>query len=190
MNPDRLNPGSGEFTGGIIMYGVNDVSNNTDKRVMGVRSFARVGFVLHTSSGVDSLGWLQGGSANSGRPASSDYLIARSGTIYKLIPSGHYAYHSGNSSVHGSTDNGSYINQAYIGIEHENDDEHGQNVTDYQYQACAQIIRREAQINGMSPIQLFTHANIALPFGRRSDPVRYDIGRLFYYCANPTSAML
>jgi hypothetical protein len=103
---------------------------------------------------------------------------------------GHYCFHAGESSLISNVNNGLNINRAFAGIEHECDDAHGGTVADIQYQACAQIIRLEAARYNLSPIEVYTHANIALPFGRRSDPVRYNLGLLFHYATYPTPFML
>lgn len=168
---------------------VLDVSNATSNLVMGVGPLHRVGFILHSTSGTNSRKWLQGDSATSGNPSSADYLIGRDGETFRLVPPTHYAYHAGTSATISNANAGLTINREYFGIELENNDVAGEAPTDLQYQACAEIIRREAQINDMSPIKLYTHANIALPLGRRSDPVRCDIGRIFYYATYPTPFM-
>jgi N-acetylmuramoyl-L-alanine amidase len=165
------------------------VESNTASAVLGLGAQKRVGFILHTTEGRNSLAWLQGDSAKAGRPASADRLITRNGEVYYITPHGKWAFHAGQSSVHGMPNMGGAIGASYIGIELENFSELGEDVTELQYQACAQVMLEDSYEHKMSPIQCYGHGNIALPFGRRSDPVRFDYGKLFYYMAHPTPFM-
>ena len=162
-----------------------DVSNNTANNHVGVRQVARCGFVIHTTVGKDSLSWLQGLSTGKTEVSSADYLVGRRGQIWRITRRGYFAYHAGKSKLHGKTNDREEISQAYIGIEIENNDNGEEEPTEEQYKAGAAIIRVEAKEHRLSPIELYGHANIAVPFGRRSDPTRFDYGRLFYWCANP-----
>src|SRR5690242_10768218 len=74
-----------------------EVTADTDIRVCGHRTISPWGTLIHTTSGANSLQWLQVGSANAGAPASADALIAREGTQYLITPDGRYAYHAGQS---------------------------------------------------------------------------------------------
>src|SRR5690349_7253973 len=105
-------------TAELAAYERGDVSHNTDIRVCGYRTISPSGCLIHTTSGADSLQWLQGGSANAGSPASSDALIGRQGSQSLITPDGRFAYHAGQSLwIFDRTYVGDEVSQVLLGIE-------------------------------------------------------------------------
>lgn len=164
---------------GLLHYSVLDVSSNASAGVTGNRRLGPVGALVHSTSGLDSLSWLMGGSELAGHPASSDFLIRRDGIAYKISPPGRYAYHAGRSEL-------TYINSKYlddqvsqllIGVELECLD--SERPTFAQYDSLAQLVVSLGLDWGWRwPYTLLGHYAVARPLGRRSDPVNYDWGSL------------
>ena len=177
-----------ELMPGRKEYGLSDVSGNTDLRVCGDRTIRPRGTLIHTTSGTDSLSWLQGGSANAGDPASADFLIARWGRVYAITPSGRYAYHAGESIF--TLDSVIYrddkVSQILMGIEVECQD--SQSPTLQQYDALAQLLqflRRQYTWPLWYPI--IGHYAVARPLGRRSDPVSFNWNTLRRYMSDEST---
>lgn len=159
----------------LRQYTIEDVSARTKPTQYKTRTSKPHGVLLHMTQGSNSLSWLQGGSG----AASAEYLIRRDGYGYEITPQGFYSYHAGTSRVtlpngHTYIDNG--VSQALIGIEMEATAD--QSCTWDQYAACANlIVNRLAPRWGWAwPFVMFGHYGVALPFGRRSDPWRFDYG--------------
>lgn len=167
-----------------MQYGFSDVSGATDLRVCGPRSIDPAGALLHTTSGQNSLKWLQVGSANAGTPASADYLIGRSGQRYGITPKGRYAYHAGQSALtyNNRVYRGDEVSQFLIGIEIEC--ANNERPTSDQYRSLAECLHNLA-IAWRWPIgyPVYGHYAVAVPMGRRSDPLAFDWGYL-YLCLN------
>jgi N-acetyl-anhydromuramyl-L-alanine amidase AmpD len=168
------------------MWEVKDVSKATKMAVVGgrVSPQERLGVVLHTTDGVDSLAWLQGGSANGGSGASADYLVLRRGDILKLMPRGYHAFHAGVTNLSGSKDPLNHVSRRYIGIEVENLDSKGQVPTGPQHEATAGLIAFVADVYRFSPLRVYGHYGLAYPMGRRSDPHAWDWGLMFWLMAH------
>lgn len=162
----------------LIGYPQRDVSIRTSLRVCGSRSIGARGTLVHTTSGSDSLAWLQGGSAAAGKPASADFLIAREGTQYRITPAGRYAYHAGASQY--TLDRlytGDEVSQVLLGVELECLD--NQSPTFQQIDSLAALIVSNAQEwTWRWPFIILGHYAVARPLGRRSDPVNLDFGWL------------
>jgi N-acetyl-anhydromuramyl-L-alanine amidase AmpD len=151
-----------------------NVSAFTSQSVIGHRRLRRRGIVIHTTEGINSLGWLQGGSAVAGPPASSDFLVYRNGDIYQITPPGWFAYHSGRARWNLYQEADTTINQGFYGIELEQSQELGQKVTDAQYISLAWLCRVLMTVNHMMFSDLTDHRSVALPAGRKSDPSGFD----------------
>lgn len=162
----------------LIPYGYADLSDSTSLSVCGNRTLSPRGALIHSTSGTNSLKWLQGGSAKAGAPASADYLIRRDGYRYGLTPIGKYAYHAGQSRY---TLDRAYINnevsQVLIGVELEALDQ--ESPTFSQVDSLAELIVQMAPHYGWRwPFIILGHYAVARPLGRRSDPVNFDWGWL------------
>lgn len=163
-----------------------NVSKKTSSSVTRRRDIARKGIVLHETIGTDSLDWLQGGSARVGRSASSDFLIHRDGTIYQITQPGYYAFHAGKSRWRLIQDPDYTLNQSFVGIELENHPGRGQKITDPQYIACAAVIRRLLSQHNIPILNLVGHYQVALPHGRKSDPITLDYAILTREMIHPS----
>ncbi len=124
------------------------------------------GIVIHSTDGgcTASLDWLTGGSLAEGHPVSVHWLIDRDGTIYHLVADADTAWHVG-AAIEGWT------NSHVIGIELVHMD--GSDPwPDPQIQACAQLVQFLQQDNGGN-LQVRHHAQVALPPGRKVDPLNF-----------------
>lgn len=168
---------------GLQHYERHDVTASTDPRVSGNRSITPAATLVHTSSGDHSRSWLQGGSADAGTPASSNALIDRDGTQWQITPDSRYPYHAGWSSYRATRSyTGDEVSQLFIGIEVECRDD--QYPTWQQYDSLADLqIYYAIKYNWRWPLITLGHYAVAIPLGRRSDPVHFDwgawLGRLY-----------
>ena len=152
----------------MVQY--KDLSASTAPSVTSRRSRRRRGIVIHTTMGYDSLAWLQGGSALVGRPASCDFLIARSGDILRLTRRDLYSYHSGRAIWNGYQEPDTSINQGFIGIEIEAAEHKGQQILNIQYIALAHLTSLLMRVYHINVKNVCLHKDCALPKGRKSDP--------------------
>jgi N-acetyl-anhydromuramyl-L-alanine amidase AmpD len=163
---------------GLPIYDRSDVTADTDFRVWGHRANRPRGSLIHTTSGINSRKWLQGGSAQSGTPASADALIDRAGTQYILVGPEGYAYHAGKSQLQLErllVNN--QVSEALCGIELECLD--NQEPTYAQYDSLAALMLWYAGLyNWRWPLVYYGHYSVARPIGRRSDPVNFNWGAL------------
>lgn len=148
-----------------------DVSDNTDADVVGTRQLKRRGVVIHETIGTDSLAWLQGGSARHGSPASCDFLISKVGNIYMLTTPSTYSFHSGRARWRLYQEKDGSINQGFFGVELENYPASGQTINTPQYIALAALLRYLLTWFDIDFRNVAGHYEVALPAGRKQDPV-------------------
>lgn len=156
-----------------------DESARASVFVSGERKVVPLGVLLHTTEGTSSLGWLLGGSADAGTPASADYLIDRDGTRHKLSRPSRYAYHAGKGRVflRNKLYQGDQVSQVLVGIEIERNAE--QDITREQYMSLAEVIHNLAlTYDWPGDYAIVGHYATARPRGRRSDPCNFDWGVL------------
>lgn len=164
-------------------YVRSDDSANSDPRVSGARTLSPAGCLIHTTGGTHSQQWIQGGSARAGSPAGADSLIDRDGHQHILQPPERYAYHAGQSRVYlDKRYTGDEVSQRLLGVELECLDT--EPPTFEQYDSLADLICYYALHFGWSwPYIFYGHYGVAIPLGRRSDPVLFDwaalMGRLY-----------
>jgi N-acetyl-anhydromuramyl-L-alanine amidase AmpD len=164
---------------GLPDFSIVDVSGNTDTGVNDHRRLSAIGTCIHTTSGINSLDWLTGGSKLAGNPASADYLIDRSGKTYQITPKGRYAYHAGASRLdyNGHIYSGNEVSQLLIGVELECLD--NELATWQQVDALAAlIVHLSVDWAWRWPYYVVGHYEVARPVGRRSDPQGLDWGAL------------
>lgn len=154
-----------------IVY--RDVSRATEPSVTARRTIGRVAIVLHSTEGLSSRAWLQGGSARDGDPASADYLIDRDGSINQITQPGWFAYHVGVATWRGLPNRNGLLNMMLIGIEMESYDKNMPRYTDEQIITCAALVRKLWAYHRLDVLGLLRHGDIAQPPGRRSDPVNF-----------------
>jgi N-acetyl-anhydromuramyl-L-alanine amidase AmpD len=101
--------------------------------------------------------------------ASAHYIIDKDGTIYACVNEARAAWHAGKSSL-------PYANQRSTGIELVNKNDGVDPYPEAQILALRQLI---TEIKRRHPIRyLVSHAEIAKPKGRKSDPKGFDIETL------------
>lgn len=162
---------------------VVDLYVRCDKRLYGdlPPAYHKRGMVLHATAcpnvGGSSLDYLL---AYHEPVSSSDQLIARDGTIYQLIPPGHFAYHSGPAEWEGYSDppggeDEGGLNMAFYGVEIENTNDGREPYTAAQYVSAAATYAYKCAVNRWpNDRQVVAHAWVALPYGRKTDPFRFN----------------
>lgn len=167
------------MSNGLPDYTLNNYGGISSFVVSDSRRVSPVGTCVHTTGGVDSLDWLLGGSARAGSPASADFLIDRTGQRFRLCLPERYPFHAGKSKLEYNNKlyRGNQVSELLMGVELECSD--SELVTWQQYDSCAQTIVEEGVSHGWRwPYYLVGHYSIALPLGRRSDPLGFDWGAL------------
>ena len=153
------------------MYTFKDVSADTNREVIGMRTILRRGILLHETIGFSSLHYLQGGALSEGKKVSADYLISRTGDIYQITPPGYYAFHSGVARWQLYQESDRSINQGFVGVELENNPSMGERIPAPEYIALAWLIRQLCAVFEIDVRNIVGHYQVALPSGRKSDPV-------------------
>lgn len=178
----------------LTNYREVDNSKDTLPQLYYVRGVTPLGAEVHTTSGLNSLSYLQGGSVAAGRPASIDFLIDRTGKRHRIVPRGHGSYHAGIGSYTELDGAGSVIrtikdddvSRRFVGYELECLD--NQVPTLQQLDSLAESIVLEGLSYGWRwPYNIIGHYATARPLGRRSDPVNFNwgqfLGRLYVWAA-------
>src|SRR5687768_13433466 len=142
------------------MFTIVDVSLNTDRRLYFTRRTPPIGALVHTTDGVNSLAYLQGGVLREGRIASANYLIGRNNEIWRLTPHTGAAYHAGVCRWNGKIDTMNRASHDLVGIELENYDRGTQVPTAFQHAALAALLLRLAHMYGWSPMCVYGHGGI------------------------------
>lgn len=159
------------------MVTVIDRTAQTDPRVHGGRMGTGdpSGVVLHHTGSTNEAGdeaWLSQWHLN---PVSTNQLVKRNGTIVQIVPNEVIAWHAGLSVLHGRVDCNSWC----IGIEICNAGNGREKFTDMQYEAVAQTVAYNCARFHISDMNVATHAQVALPAGRKVDPLGWDMGRMW-----------
>lgn len=105
---------------------------------------------------------------------SSHFIIDRNGAIIEMVAPRRQAWHAGVSAMDGVPN----LNDYSVGVEMV-DRNDGQPYSDVQYAAAAALIRRLRVRYNIPDNRIVSHAAVALPPGRKSDPVGFDFTRLF-----------
>jgi hypothetical protein len=134
--------------------------------------------VIHATAGTDSLGWLSASPANTGR-VSAHALIAKDGTIYRIVPDARAANHCGFSRIAlgGTFYTGTTkpnINQISLGVELENRNDGRDPYPAAQIAALAWLIADWQRRHG--DVQLRFHREIDTR--GKSDPAGLDWPRV------------
>lgn len=162
------------------MFEFKNAGHLCDPHLYETRIALPIGALLHTSDGLNSQGYLQGGVLKEGRIASADYLLQRDGTAIRLIPDGMMSYHAGTTCWKKLYGEKADANRDLVGIELENYDRKGQIPTQQQHKALAGLLLFLADKYVWSPLQVWTHGGIAEPIGRRTDPRALNVGYVFW----------
>lgn len=131
--------------------------------------------VLHTTGGTDSRNWLskwdKKNEASEQNNVSIHYLIRRDGIIYRIIDDAKRAWHVGKVKMpDGETDG----NSCSLGIEIEHFNE--VDFPEAQLQSLAVLVGAKMTEYNIDGKHVVSHASVALPPGRKIDPVHFDWG--------------
>jgi hypothetical protein len=130
--------------------------------------FAPKGGLIHGTVDTNTIPYFTGGSVADGRMVCAHYLIPKDDyTVYKMIPDGKPCAHAGPSRWMGFSN----LNNFFYGFELENKQDGQDPFTSAQHIKLALIWAYLAARDKMSDLNLTTHAQVALPPGRRSDPL-------------------
>lgn len=142
-------------------------SPNSDVRPAHVRGISCV--VLHaTADGGDEAGaeaWLSSAASQ----VSAHLHIRRDGTIVRLVSDVRRAWHCGRSSWRGIHD----VNDFSLGWEMANRNDGRERYTDAQYESVT-ILAAHYIAEGLTLKAFLSHAEVALPPGRKDDPRAFD----------------
>lgn len=106
-------------------------------------------------------------------PVSSHYAIDKAGKVFQFVPDKLRAWHAGDSKLPGGKEN---VNDFSIGVELINKNDGNDPYTTLQLQSLGRLI---AKLKANHPIdKLVTHASVALPLGRKSDPKNFPFEKL------------
>lgn len=98
--------------------------------------------------------------------------LRRDGTVVRLVPDVRRAWHAGISAWKARSD----VNDFSLGWELANRNDGKEPYTDAQYAAVARLAAHYVR-QGMRPEAFVSHAEIALPVGRKTDPRGFDWAR-------------
>lgn len=105
---------------------------------------------------------------------SAHFVVDKDGTVVQTVPVQNRAWHAGVSRL----GNDANVNDFSVGIEMVNANDGRDPYTDQQYAAVAAIIRLLRTQCSIPDNRIVTHSQIALPPGRKQDPIGFDMGRL------------
>lgn len=108
------------------------------------------------------------------RKVSAHYVVDRDGTIVQMVDERLMAHHAGVSELDGRTG----VNDFSVGIEMVNRNDGVDPYPDAQYEAVARILRDLRTRWSVPDDRIVSHAQIARPEGRKSDPLGFDFDRL------------
>jgi len=108
------------------------------------------------------------------RKVSAHFVVGKDGKIVQMVPLEKRAWHAGTSVFDGVK----RVNDYSVGIEIVNFNDGQDPYTEPQYRAVADIIRFVRTRYDVPDARIVSHAQIALPPGRKSDPVGLDFDRV------------
>lgn len=109
-----------------------------------------------------------------GRRVSAHYVVDRDGTVVQMVDERLMAHHAGVSELEGRTG----VNDFSVGIEMVNRNDGLDPYPDAQYRAVAAIVKDLRTRHAIPDERIVSHAQIARPVGRKSDPLGFDLARL------------
>lgn len=108
------------------------------------------------------------------RRVSAHFVVDKKGCVVQCVPLEKRAWHAGKSQLYGKPD----VNSRSIGIEIVNRNDGYDPYTPEQYAAVARLIRRLRTVYAIPDAHIVSHAQIAVPAGRKTDPLGFDFPRL------------
>lgn len=129
--------------------------------------------VLHSDAADDAkktISWLR--SKKSG--VSYHALVDRDGTVYRFVGTGRKAWHAGDSAFVGVP----HCNNYSLGLAFANKNDGVEPYTEQQYESGALVVLDWMhRFPAITPERVTTHAIVALPDGRKNDPLGFDLAR-------------
>jgi N-acetyl-anhydromuramoyl-L-alanine amidase len=133
--------------------------------------------VLHATADSDtaqSVAWCCTPKPQNPNPVSYHAIIDRDGTVFSLVPTELRAWHAGVSSFEGRDE----CNDYSVGLSFANRNDAVEPYTDEQIAVGAALVAEWMRKHpAITPDRITTHAIIALPPGRKTDPVAFDMER-------------
>ena len=108
------------------------------------------------------------------RKVSAHFVVGRDGRVVQMVPVERRAWHAGPSVLDGVPS----LNDFSVGIEMVNLNDGKDPYTDAQIHAVAGILRFLRSRYVIPDSRVVSHASIALPAGRKSDPLGFDFARV------------
>ncbi|HLJ54479.1 MAG TPA: N-acetylmuramoyl-L-alanine amidase [Chthonomonadaceae bacterium] len=108
------------------------------------------------------------------RAVSAHFVVGRDGRVVQMVPIEKRAWHAGASVLDGV----GKVNDFSVGIEMVNLNDGVDPYSEEQMQAVAGIIRLVRSRYDVPDARIVSHAQIAIPAGRKSDPAGFDFDKL------------
>ncbi len=105
------------------------------------------------------------------KAVSAHFVVGRDGRVLQMVPVEKRAWHAGASALEGV----GKVNDFSVGIEMVNLNDGKDPYSPEQMEAVAGIIRLIRSRYDVPDARIVSHAEVALPAGRKSDPVGFDI---------------
>lgn len=130
--------------------------------------------ILHADASADakaSVSWIKSKDSK----VSYHVLVDRDGTVYRFVETTRRAWHAGASEFLGRKDCNSYA----LGLSLANKNDGKEPYTDAQYESAAMVILGWKSLHpAITNDRITTHAAVAVPAGRKTDPLGFDVERL------------
>lgn len=125
--------------------------------------------LLHATVGnlTSARSWL----CNPASGVSTHYLIGKDGSVYQLVSDEHRAQHAGKAIWRGKTD----VNSLSIGIELENRNDGKDPYTPALLASLHTLTERLLSAYSLTPDVIDTHAAVAVPKNRKTDPAGFNV---------------
>lgn len=167
--------GAGEARHRACVAAVNRAYEQSPSPNQGRRPlFARVDCVVLHATATDSFPATVRILSSPRTGVSAHFLVGKDGRVVQLVPIERRAWHAGVSRLDGRPD----VNSRSVGIEILNRNDGLDPYTDAQYRAVADILRRLRACYRLPDERVVSHAEVAVPPGRKSDPLGFDFDRV------------
>lgn len=110
---------------------------------------------------------------NRASKVSAHFVVGKNGRVVQMVPIERRAWHAGVSEWEGVP----HVNDYSIGIEMVNLNDGKDPYTEAQIQAVAGIVRFLRSRYPIPDSRIVSHAQVALPAGRKSDPIGFDFDK-------------
>lgn len=133
--------------------------------------------VLHATADTDtraSVDWCCEPKSKNPDPVSYHAIVDRDGTLYALVDTDHRAWHAGVSAFNGRPNCNNYS----IGLSFANRNDGREPYSDAQYDVGAAVVAGYMKkYPAITLERITTHAIVALPLGRKTDPLAFNLSR-------------